>query len=362
MRTIGNIERFLVIGIVVVIGAILAVAIKGADDLEGAYKKQTLAKASEGKKGGGTSLSKVDPLRGSSGPVAPTPAKGDVKGESADHGALGTDPADLSKRMQKILNGDKPGDAGHADPTAGGTLEKPDSAANGAKGAAATGTDPNGSATKPESDPPVPFVIKDDPKEANDSVGGQHGAGKPIGDPATGGTKGGEATPAVLDWTYEVQPGDRLERIASTLYGDRSMWKNILAVNPAYTDPTRIRAGTVLALPKAPTNTTATGLAHGATKAQPAALADEPHDAKVSDGGHAAATTKPAADEVKATTYKRVTNTDQYGVQKGDTLMAIAAAHYGTRAAWRMILGANTERITDKDHIKPGTVLKLPAQ
>ena len=39
MRTIGNIERFLVIGIVVVIGAILAVAIKGADDLEGAYKK-----------------------------------------------------------------------------------------------------------------------------------------------------------------------------------------------------------------------------------------------------------------------------------------------------------------------------------
>ena len=137
--------------------------------------------------------------------------------------------------------------------------------------------------------------------------------------------------------------------------------RTILAANPAFTDPTHIRAGTVLVLPKVPTNTTATGLAHGATKSQLAAPADDHRDAAVVENGHAA-TTKPVASDAKSTTYKRVTNSDQYEVQKGDTLMAIAATHYGTRAAWRMILGANTERIADKDHLKPGTVLKLPAQ
>ena len=53
MRSIGNIERFLVIGIVVVIGAILAVAIRGADDLNSAYRdKVANAKSPDPKKGG----------------------------------------------------------------------------------------------------------------------------------------------------------------------------------------------------------------------------------------------------------------------------------------------------------------------
>ena len=40
--------------------------------------------------------------------------------------------------------------------------------------------------------------------------------------------------------------------------------------------------------------------------------------------------------------------------------MSIAAANYGTKAAWRLILDANTDKIPDKDRIKTGVVLKLP--
>src|SRR6185295_20424562 len=131
-----------------------------------------------------------------------------------------------------------------------------------------------------------------------------------------------------------------------------------------------------LKLPKAPVNTTAVGLMHGsAVKIEkPHEHVTVPDEAKVAKGDegnrNAAPSSAPSsslnnvANAAKSTaaTFKRVTSSDQYQVQRGDTLMAIAATHYGTRSAWRMILSANSDAIPDKDHIKPGTVIKLPAE
>lgn len=350
MRTIGNIERFLVIGIVVVIGAILAVAIKGADDLEGAYKKQ-VAKANEGRKSGGTPLNRSDLARPSSGSAVSSPAKVD----KADKASVGTDPQQLSDEVERLLKkrgGDK------ADPNSppSGTLEKPDSSKV-EPPVPPVGGEAQGATAKPEPDSQVPLVIDDSTHTpATKDAGGAAPAVRP-------GDKKDPPASSALDWTYEVQPGDRLERVATTLYGEKSMWKEILAANPTYTDATRIRAGAVLVLPKAPVNTTATGLAHGSSKVAGATPTDGHHPAE----GHQEV--KPAdahapqpAESGKSTTFKRVTSSEKYEVQKGDTLMAIAAANYGTRSAWRMILVANAESIADKDHLKPGTILKLPAE
>ena len=51
-----------------------------------------------------------------------------------------------------------------------------------------------------------------------------------------------------------------------------------------------------------------------------------------------------------------------YTVQKGDTLSAIAQHHYGKASRWHAIFEANRDQIDDPDLIRPGQVLKLPAE
>ena len=50
-----------------------------------------------------------------------------------------------------------------------------------------------------------------------------------------------------------------------------------------------------------------------------------------------------------------------YTVQKGDTLSHIAQRHYGKASKWHAIFDANRDQLDDPDLIKPGQVLKLPA-
>jgi len=214
MRSIGNIERFLVIGIVVVIGAILAVAIRGADDLHSAYRdKVANAKSPDPKKGGTPGLRAEKPrtnpeTNGSTGTRAP-----DGK-PASEAGGTG-----LSPTFQELLNEktkpqpkspvDGAGDKGDpAKPDA----PKPGPAKDGGGLAQGTGEE-------------APVVVEEDGKaspvgKAAD-VGGSK-LDKPVDDGKTGGTHP-EPAPAALEWTYEVQPGDRLERIASSLYGERQM-------------------------------------------------------------------------------------------------------------------------------------------
>jgi len=216
----------------------------------------------------------------------------------------------------------------------------------------------------------APVVVEDEGKvppagKAPDNSGAKLERDVDVG--KSGGTHP-EPAPATLVWTYEVQPGDRLERIASSLYGERQMWKEIAAANPTLTDPARLRVGSSLTLPKDPVNTAVVGLSHGAGGEGRKHVTVPDHLQPKDDGkGDAPKVVKEPAPEKapansKTTGFKRVTSSDQYQVQRGDTLMAIAATHYGTRSAWRMILDANVDVIPDKDHIKPGITIKLPAE
>jgi nucleoid-associated protein YgaU len=53
---------------------------------------------------------------------------------------------------------------------------------------------------------------------------------------------------------------------------------------------------------------------------------------------------------------------DTYTVQAGDTLSAIAQRHYGKASRWHAIFEANRDQIDDPDLIRPGQVLRLPAE
>lgn len=360
MRSIGNIERFLVIGIVVVIGAILAVAIRGADDLNSAYKNAS-AKTLDPKKGGTPGLRAEKPrtnpdLSGSTGTHAPEPKPAS---ETAGSG--------LSQPMQDLLNQKtKAQDGVGQKPAVEGLVEKSDPAKPDAPN---PGPAKDGGGVAPATGDEAPVVVEEDakvPPSGKSPASGGSKLDKP-NDDRTGGTHP-ETAPASLVWTYEVQPGDRLERIASSLYGERQMWKEIAAANPTLSDPARLRVGSTLTLPKDPVNTAVVGLSHGAGS-EGRKHVTVPEQLQPKDEGKTDApkvVKEPAPEKTpahsKSSGFKRVTSSDQYQVQRGDTLMAIAATHYGTRSAWRMILDANTDQIPDKDHLKPGTVIKLPAE
>ena len=50
-----------------------------------------------------------------------------------------------------------------------------------------------------------------------------------------------------------------------------------------------------------------------------------------------------------------------YTVNKGDTLSKIAREFYGSANRWHEIFDANRDQLSDPDLIKPGQVLKIPA-
>jgi nucleoid-associated protein YgaU len=258
------------------------------------------------------------------------------------------DPAGKSGTDASGVKADPSKSSATPNPKEGGTL------ASGLEGAPVNGDE-------------APVVVDGEPKtpvaKTPDNGGAKSDGG--AGEITKAGSKdaGGRAdpAPATLEWTYEVQSGDKLERIASALYGERSMWKEIANANPSITDAGRLKVGQKLALPKDPVNTAVVGLSHGSGTHQHVSAPDhlQPKDDAKGDSSKVAST---ATEKSKSTGFKRVTSSDQYQVQHGDTLMAIAATNYGTRSAWRMILDANSDVISDKDHIKPGTVIKLPAE
>lgn len=50
---------------------------------------------------------------------------------------------------------------------------------------------------------------------------------------------------------YQVQPGDRWDKIANRFYGDPSLWWRIADINPELFDPRAIRPGIILRVPSA---------------------------------------------------------------------------------------------------------------
>ncbi len=380
MRTIGSIEKVLVGGIVIVIGAILAVAIKGAGDFDAAQREKTLASAPTGgdKKDAsaksqpakGAGAQKPNPgagrtLRNDAPAVTPTGrgagsrggAAAPNGGAAAPNGVAAPDkdaspPSDSANLVPGGLNGapaSQPIDGGPApvggeqrgngahDPSSGNPdidallKQQRDALAGGPTGAAKS--------VRPEDIGDEAVVLADD---ADGKVKAPIVTDPPVVTPVA----------APESWTYEVRSGDSLERIARALYGDGGEYHTILAVNPALADKNTIRVGQKLVLPRAP------------TQGKELAVKD------LAAGAAPSVTTKPVADAerstpakvVKGSGFKRIGTAVEHIVASGDTLMSIALEHYGTKAAWRLIYDANTAAIPDKDRIKVGARFKLPAQ
>ena len=86
--------------------------------------------------------------------------------------------------------------------------------------------------------------------------------------------------------------------------------------------------------------------------------------------GRGSENTRPGSGPTGSTDFSNVvSNADtesanaggSYTVQSGDTLSAIAERQYGKASRWHEIFEANRDQIDDPDLIRPGQVLRLPA-
>jgi nucleoid-associated protein YgaU len=107
-----------------------------------------------------------------------------------------------------------------------------------------------------------------------------------------------------------IQAGDSLWKLARRHLGSGSRWNDLLAANPAISDPLHLQPGTVLVVP-------ATELR---SRVQPPSIT----------------------------------------VQSGDSLWKIAASQLGSAAAWPCIAQANPQ-LRDANLLRPGQLLLLPA-
>jgi nucleoid-associated protein YgaU len=107
-----------------------------------------------------------------------------------------------------------------------------------------------------------------------------------------------------------IQPGDSLWKLARLHLGSGSRWNELLAVNPAISNPNRLQPGTLLVVP-------ATDLR---SRARPTSIT----------------------------------------VHSGDSLWKLAASHLGSGAGWPCIAHANPQ-LRDANHLLPGQILALPS-
>jgi nucleoid-associated protein YgaU len=107
-----------------------------------------------------------------------------------------------------------------------------------------------------------------------------------------------------------IQPGDSLWKLARRHLGSGSRWNDLLAANPAISDPLHLQPGAVLVVP-------ATELR---SRVQPPSIT----------------------------------------VHSGDSLWKIAASQLGSATAWPCIAQANPQ-LRDANLLRPGQILLLPA-
>lgn len=138
--------------------------------------------------------------------------------------------------------------------------------------------------------------------------------------------KPGETIPPTFDM-YEIQKGDNAQVISQRRYGTTKHWKAILKANPLL-DFTRLKPGRVIKVPHDPENTQGIVVEGPATP---------------STGGAGTAT-----------------DTVEYTVAPGDTLIGIAKALYGKSSMWEEIRDANPSLDEDGTNLKPGMKLKVP--
>ena len=392
MRTIGSIERILVGGIVVVIGAILTVAIKGAGDFDAAQREKAVHRdksaslAGTPKGGGKLGDSKTDDRKTDD---RKTDAKKDALAKSGDpRGAAGSVAGGIPPQKSAANAPANPAATPLTNPSTnpgsdGGTLLRHDSAVEPndsrerelAKGDVVAVGDQRGTGPKEVNtgNPLIDGILTKQLEAAGERTGGQpsangdksadkadvsdapvvldeDGSGR---DPSKPAAPEPEGTP---EYGYEVRSGDTLERIARALYGDGGEFVGIMAANPALADKNTIRTGQVLKLHKAPTQ----GLDLVSHAASAAASGSGSLAGKTAPGP--TSNTTLVAPQKPTSGFARIGTATEHVIAKGDTLMSIALEHYGTKAAWKLIYETNAVIISDKDRIKAGLTLKLPAR
>lgn len=130
---------------------------------------------------------------------------------------------------------------------------------------------------------------------------------------------------------YTIRKGDTFESIAQQEMGSRKYADALRSAN-ALMDPQHPKPGRTLRIPLDPTNIQGKPVA----EAPPAAPA--------------ASLTTPAPDS-QAT---------EYTVKSGDSLSAIAKAHYGSTRFKDLIYEANKDRLASEDDLREGQKLRLP--
>jgi nucleoid-associated protein YgaU len=88
----------------------------------------------------------------------------------------------------------------------------------------------------------------------------------------------------------------------------------------------------------------------------------KPDFSNVQAGVESTAPAAPRADFGNVQGGVSSTATQTYTVVAGDNLSRIAKHYYGNANAWKTIFDANRDQLDDPDRIKPGQVLKIPAQ
>lgn len=122
---------------------------------------------------------------------------------------------------------------------------------------------------------------------------------------------------------HTVQKGETFESIAKKYYGVSGRGSVIAKANPM-TDPNRLTAGRVIQVPKDPGN----------IQGQPVQPKPPPP--------------APAPEE--------------YVVQQGDTLSAIAQEVYGDSRLWRTIFDANRDQLPKETSLRAGQRLRIPTR
>ncbi len=346
MRYVGNVEKILVFAILLVIGLILAVAIQAANKVEDDWEKQ----------------------KGGSGQTA-TSGEDQKEVASAKERPQSSDEAARSARRDRVPpdspSGDKQGAMRpnrRADEI-NKTLELWNDRPLPAK--APSGGAPSSAAEAEKSKDEAPLVqvtaLDETPKpglrtapSADAEPSHKSVGSSPPGDVANAEPSGGEA------WVYVVQRGDTLEGIARRIYGERKLWKELYSSNKEQLpDSDRLREGMTLRLKQAPPEGALTSVKGLMKKAEPstAKATAAKEEGKVAES-NAALSREGSSGKGR---FQRITGSDEHEVQRSDTLMRIALQHYGTKSAWALIFDANSDRLLDKNSLKVGQRLRLPA-
>ena len=380
----GRVEKFLVFGILVVIGLILVVAINGARKIE---DDQAVAKASEEESPGEDArdaerrAERRAAERGSGSARGPdtalqrnqpggNPAGNQVGGGSASRGGAGgtrgslDDPPRNSGRSESLANRDGPGSdpssdrldsvrdsvmemlvdvgdgAGRAANAGAGAGRRPgpETISLSPTPASTSGTSGSGSrSTGPDSE------RGDVGTEVAAEVRGQVAGG--TGDDSGKANRKAPPGKAGQDWIVVIKPGDSLISLSRRYFGSEQYWPEMMAANPWLTDASLLQVGQKLALPPhlAPLHTK--GLQQGKSSARPARVAS---------------TKLAAASSSTGANYRRLVADSQHKVRRGDTLMTIAQNAYGTKSAWKLIFDANRDKLRSENRIVEGQVLRLP--